>query len=62
MQSGRLLRPREAWDRLGISRGTGYALMREGKLAYVRVGSDRRIPESAIEDYIAAHLVTKGAA
>lgn len=48
-----LLRPREACERLAIGRSNLYHLMSTGQLRYVRLGADRRIPESAIVEYIA---------
>ena len=52
-----LLRPDEAARRLGCSKGTLYRLLAAGKLGYVRIGADRRIPEDAIEDYVRANTV-----
>ncbi len=39
----------EAGIALGVSRSTIYTLLRTGRLAFFRVGSDRRIPITAIE-------------
>ncbi|MGH7746027.1 MAG: helix-turn-helix domain-containing protein [Candidatus Dormibacteria bacterium] len=53
----RLLRMAEVAERLGCSRATAYSLVQRGALGYVRVGADRRVPESEIGAYIARHLV-----
>lgn len=54
----RLYRVREAMALLSISRTTLYALMDSGALRSVNVGRARRIPGTAIADYI-AHLETE---
>lgn len=41
--------PNSACRALDISRTKLYALMREGVLRYVLIGSDRRIPHSELE-------------
>jgi excisionase family DNA binding protein len=48
-----LLSPRNAADALDVSRGTIYTLMKAGKLKYVLVGADRRIPISELERLVA---------
>ncbi|MFG1857021.1 helix-turn-helix domain-containing protein [Actinomadura geliboluensis] len=49
----RLYRVREAMALLSVSRTTLYALMDSGALRSVTVGRARRIPGTAIADYIA---------
>jgi len=34
---------------LGISRSTLYCLMRDGRIRYVQIGADRRIPAAELE-------------
>lgn len=49
-----LLTPAEAAAALGVSRSTVYALLTAGSLASVRIGRARRIPQAAVDAYIAA--------
>lgn len=49
----RLYRVRQAMELLSISRSTLYTLIDSGALRSVRVGRARRIPGTAIADYIA---------
>lgn len=50
----RLLRPEEvAEGRLSVGRTTVYELMRRGELRSVQIGKSRRIPSSAVDEYIA---------
>jgi excisionase family DNA binding protein len=51
-----LLTPEQAALRLGISRWKVYDLLRRGQLSSVRIGSCRRIPTAAIDDFIATLL------
>lgn len=46
-------------QQLGISRATVYDLLRRGELASVRIRNSRRIPRSALEDYIASLLAER---
>ncbi|MEV0228013.1 helix-turn-helix domain-containing protein [Nonomuraea sp. NPDC050786] len=48
-----LLRPEEAADYLGIGRTKVYELIRSGALRSVRIGSLRRIPATALTDFVA---------
>ncbi|WP_242609078.1 helix-turn-helix domain-containing protein [Actinomadura formosensis] len=57
----RLYRLREAMALLAVSRTTLYALMDSGALRSVWVGRARRIPGTAIADYI-AHLENQATA
>ncbi|MFC6015524.1 helix-turn-helix domain-containing protein [Plantactinospora solaniradicis] len=47
-----LYRVSEAMALLSMSRTVIYEQMRAGRLRYVRQGTDRRIPASAITDYV----------
>ncbi len=49
-----LLSPAEAAALLSIGRSKVYELMRLGQLRSVRIGASRRIPQTALADYIAA--------
>lgn len=45
---------KEAMDLLDVSRDTIYRWMNSGELDFVVVGSRRRIPQRAIDEFIAA--------
>ncbi|MGI5268874.1 helix-turn-helix domain-containing protein [Nonomuraea sp. CA-218870] len=47
-----LLRPEEAADYLGIGRTKVYELIRSGALRSVRIGTLRRIPASALTEFV----------
>jgi excisionase family DNA binding protein len=47
-----LLTPDEAAQALGISRSLLYELLRSGRLESVRIGSCRRVPLSALSDFV----------
>ncbi len=49
----RLYRVSEAMELLSLSRSVIYELIRSGRLRSVREGRSRRIPGSAIAEYIA---------
>ncbi|WP_141580166.1 helix-turn-helix domain-containing protein [Actinomadura sp. WMMA1423] len=51
--SARLYRVGEAMELLSLSRSVIYELIRSGRLRSVREGRSRRIPGSAIAEYIA---------
>lgn len=51
----RLLTIREAADSLCISRSSVYRLFDAGQLAWVQIGSSRRVTSAEIERFIAAH-------
>ena len=53
-----LLTPEEAAFTLGIGRSQVYVLLRAGALGSVRIGGSRRIPVTAIQEYV-AELATK---
>jgi excisionase family DNA binding protein len=55
-----LLTPEEAARRLGIGRWKLYDLIRHGTLQSVRIGSCRRVPTRAIEDFVAQLLRDQG--
>lgn len=48
-----LLTPSQAAEAIGIGRSKLYELMRSGALLSVRIGTCRRIPMSALADYVA---------
>ena len=52
MNKEELLTIKEAAERLKVHRVTLYEWMRSGQLRYVLVGQRRRIPESAIAEFI----------
>ena len=51
-----LLTPEEAADALRIGRAKVYDLMRNDALRSIKIGGSRRIPRSALEQYVAALL------
>lgn len=42
----------EAADLLGVGRTTLYELLARGELQAVRIGRSRRVPRTAIDDYV----------
>lgn len=48
----------EAMRFAGVSRSTLYEAMARGELAFVKIGTARRIPRRALELWLARHLVT----
>ncbi len=52
-----LLKPEEAAELLALSRSTVYQLLATGELASVQVGRARRIPRTALDEYL-RHLMT----
>lgn len=50
----RLLKYPQACERAAISRSTLFRLLRSGQIQSVKIGSAVRIPESALEDFIAS--------
>jgi len=54
-----LLTPEEAAEVLNISRATVYDLMRLRALHSVKIGRSRRIPTSAVDDYV-TRLIDEG--
>jgi excisionase family DNA binding protein len=55
--TGRLLTVAEVADSLRVSTMTVYRLINGGQLAAVRVGKNYRIPEPALEAYLASGTV-----
>lgn len=53
MQAPLLVNPEEAARVLGIGRTRTYALIASGELQSVKLGRARRIPRTALEDYVA---------
>ena len=49
-----LLTPTEAARALGIGRSKLYELMREGRIRSVRIGTCRRVPTSALDEFVLA--------
>ena len=47
-----LLRPEEAATSLGISRTKLFELIGSGEIESIRIGSARRIPADALEDWV----------
>jgi excisionase family DNA binding protein len=52
----RLLTPEEAAQALGIGRTLVYELMGSGRLRSVRIGACRRVPVTAIDEFVAELL------
>ncbi|MFI7104758.1 helix-turn-helix domain-containing protein [Nonomuraea sp. NPDC050227] len=50
-----LLRPEEAAEHLGIGRTKVYELIRSGALRSVRIGTLRRVPATALTEFV-THL------
>lgn len=55
-----LLTIAEAGERLRQSRDSIYKLMQSGQLPSLKIGRSRRIPESAVEAFIAERLDSTG--
>ena len=55
-----LLKPQEVADLLGVGRSSIYRLMTNGQIAYVRIGSDRRIPATELDRFITDNLQIAG--
>ena len=55
-----LLRPEEAASLLRLSRSKVYALIRDGQLCSVKIDGRRRVPRSAIDEYVASLLTADG--
>lgn len=53
----RYLKVPEAAERLAIGRTHAYDLITRGLLPYVRIGRSVRIPERALDEYLAARTV-----
>jgi excisionase family DNA binding protein len=56
-----LLTVDEAADRLGLGRTKVYDLLRRGQLTSVRIGTARRVPAVALEEYVERLLNEQGA-
>jgi excisionase family DNA binding protein len=56
-----LLTITHAAKKLGIARGSLYKLIDTGSIGYVRVGADRRVPMSEIDEWIAHNTIKAGA-
>lgn len=57
-----LYSPEEAAEALGVSRRTIYALMAAGTVRSVKIGACRRVPASALRDYVDELMGGSGAA
>jgi excisionase family DNA binding protein len=58
-----LLKPEEAAHLIAVGRSKMYELLASGAIKSVKIGTLRRVPASALEDYVAALVEqTKGAA
>ena len=49
-----LLTPTEAARALGIGRSKLYELMREGRIRSIRIGTCRRVPTTALAEFVVA--------
>ncbi|TYQ10815.1 UNVERIFIED_ORG: excisionase family DNA binding protein [Gordonia westfalica J30] len=50
--SRRLLKPSAAFAMIEVGNTKGYELLKSGELRSVKIGSNRRIPEDAVTEYI----------
>ncbi len=55
-----LYTPMEAAGRLSLSRTMVYELMASGRLAYVRIGTARRVPAAALRAFVDRELARQG--
>jgi excisionase family DNA binding protein len=53
--------PKTAWQLLGVSNSTGYALLAAGELKSIKLGRARRITVESIRDLIARRLAAEEA-
>lgn len=51
-----LLKVEEAGRRIGFSRAKAYQLIQNGELPAIRVGSQLRVPASALDAWVAAQI------
>jgi len=58
----RLLRPEEAAAQLNISRTAVYGMIASGELPSITIGRRRRVPQAAVDEFIAARLAQAQAA
>jgi excisionase family DNA binding protein len=49
-----LLTPTEAADALGIGRSKLYELLRQGRIRSIRIGTCRRVPAAALDEFVVA--------
>ena len=54
MQDNKLLTLQQVADRLQVSKSSVYNWLRSGRLRAVKAGKLWRVPESALEDFLAA--------
>ena len=57
-----LLSPEQVAERLSCGRSYVFQLLARGDIASVKVGRLRRVPETAVQDYIAALTAEQGGA
>jgi excisionase family DNA binding protein len=57
VEGRRILKVTEAAARLALHRSTVYEHMESGALPYVQIGAAKRIPERALEEFMAARIV-----
>lgn len=51
-----LLRPREAFEMIGISRSKGYTLLAEKSIPSIRIGKSIRIPIDSLQEWVKQQL------
>lgn len=56
-----LLRAEEGAESIGVSRAKFYQLLSSGEIRSIRIGRSRRIPISALQDWIARQLADQSA-
>ena len=54
-----MMRVEDAAQALGLSRTKTYALVHDGRLRSVKIGRSRRVPASAIDEFVAYLLETQ---
>jgi excisionase family DNA binding protein len=59
VDAGGLVSINEAAHFLNVSRPVIYRLMATGELAYVVIGSRRKISRKALTDYVSRHAITR---
>ena len=55
-----LIRPVEAFEMIGVSRSTGYALISAGEIPSVRIGRSVRVPVEQLQAWV-EQMLTKEA-
>lgn len=59
MTDPELLKITEVARRLGVGRTTVYGLIRDGRMAFVKVGKDSRVPAGEVTAWVARNTQTR---